>query len=253
MELRDYHTHNGYSGCASKAPYSAEEGWKTIQKRGVSAYGISNHFPTRKEYGNYLPKLREEVDGLENPNIMLGVELELNEESGNNKLAQEQQNLLDYIVGSAHQQPVRFLDLPDITEDEIEMFWNSYHKVLSNGFKNIPVDIWGHPFLQELQHFGDKYWKTHMLPIYEDLLEICANRKIAVELTPAYQRKCQKQPTTFSVLEEMYKMATKNKDIYFATSSDAHDLSNLGILDIPLQYVKRHKIPEDRLVRIEKK
>ena len=42
MKLYDYHTHNGYSGCASNQPYSIEEGWNVMQGKGIEKYGISN-------------------------------------------------------------------------------------------------------------------------------------------------------------------------------------------------------------------
>ena len=196
--------------------------------------------------------MRKEVDALDNENILLGVELNLDNESGKSTLTQEQLGILDFMVGSVHDMPVAFLQLPDIEKEEIQDFFESFHQIHKNGFLHHPIRIWGHPFLHELQRFGDTYWADYMRPIYEDMLELCAKNKIAIELTPAYHRKCQDQPSTFTILDEMYAMAMKNPDVYFVTSSDAHSLGNLGEIAIPLDYVKKFSIPETRILEIKK-
>jgi histidinol phosphatase-like PHP family hydrolase len=253
MKQFDYHTHNGYSGCASKFPYSIKEGWQAIQKRGITKYGISNHFPTRKEFGDYIPQLREEVDNLGNENILLGVELELDQETGINHLSAKNQSMLDFIIGSAHNQPVGFLQLPDIEEEEEFEFFESFENVLLNSFEKIPIDIWGHPFLHEFGNFGNKYWDKFMRPLYIKCLDMCAKQKIAIELTPAYARKCAKQPTTYPILDEMYTLAMEHDEIFFVTSSDAHSLANLGDIIIPNQYIQRFNIPDDRILELFKR
>ena len=249
----DYHTHNGYSGCASKHPYSVKDGWKTAQDRGLIKWGISNHYPTRREYGNYFPKLRKEVDAMENVRILLGVEMELEHEEGLNGLPDDIFKQLDYVIGSSHHQPMGFLKMPDLTDADIGEFFESYRNVLVNSLKRLPIDIWGHPFLQELQHFGDRFWDSYLKPIFEECLDICADKQIAIELTPTYHNKCQAQPTTFPVLEKMYAMAVKHTAVPFVTSSDSHSLVGLADLTIPLQYVKKFGITQERILEIEKR
>jgi histidinol phosphatase-like PHP family hydrolase len=253
MKLYDYHTHNGYSGCASKYPYSVAEGWKTIQKRGITKWGISNHYPTRKIYGDYIPSLRAEIDAMENENILLGVELELNSEDGVSALTSSQQYQLDYIIGSVHDLPHDFLTIPGIAEDEIEEFFGTLRNMLVNGFQNIPVKIWGHPFMNEFEKFGDLYWKDYLLPIFQECLDILAKRNIAIDINPSYKGKCSKFPSVISVLDELFSLAMDTPDVYFVTSSDAHSLVNLGDLSIPLSYIEKYQIPENRILEIVKK
>lgn len=253
VKLYDYHTHNGYSGCASKAPYSVADGWKIIQQRGVTKWGISNHYPTRSIYGDYFPALRAEIDAMHNDNILLGVELELNSDEGKCVLNPKQLDLLDYIIGSVHNLPHSFLTLPDIDEEEIADFFGSFRNMLVNGFKNIPVRIWGHPFMNEFGEWGDTYWKAHLLPIYEECLDIIARRHIAIDLNPSYEGKCKKFPAVKQVLDEMFALAVDQPDVYFVTSSDAHGLVNLGDLAIPLKYIEKFQIPNSRILEIDKK
>jgi len=253
MKLYDFHTHNGYSGCASKYPYSIAEGWKAIQKRGIVKWGISNHYPTRPVYGDYIPALRKEVDDMENENILLGVELEMKSEDGESVLLPHHYHQLDYIIGSVHELPHDFLTLPDITEDEIADFFASFRRILINGFEKIPVRIWGHPFMNEFEKFGGKYWKDYLLPIFQDCLEVIAKRNIAIDINPSYAGKCARHPEVSNVLDDLFTLAMNTPDVYFVTSSDAHSLANLGDLSIPLSYVKKYKIPESRILEIYKK
>jgi histidinol phosphatase-like PHP family hydrolase len=253
MKYYDYHTHNGFSGCASKHPYTITEGWDIIQKRGITKWGISNHYPTQKIYGDYIPDLRAEIDAMEQENILLGVELELNSEEGKSALSPNQQDQLDYIIGSVHNLPHDFLTLPDVTEEEIDEFFQSFRKMLINGFEKIPVRIWGHPFMNEFECFGDLYWKKYLRPIFQDCLEILANRKIAIDINPSYTAKCKKFPGVNKVLDDLFTMAMVTPDVYFVTSSDAHNLMNLGDLTIPLSFVKKYCIPEKRILEINKK
>lgn len=230
-----------------------KEGWQVIQERGITKWGISNHYPTRSEYGNYIPSLRQEVDWLETDKILLGVEMELEHEDGTNEIPPDILKHLDFVIGSSHHQPMGFLNLPDITEDEIGEFFTSYRNVLINSFNKLQIDIWGHPFLQELQHFGDRFWNNYLKPLWYECLEVCADKHIAIELTPTYDNKCKKQPTTYPVLDEMYRIAMENSNIMFVTSSDSHSLAGLGDIRIPMDYVKKFNIPDSRLLELHKK
>lgn len=253
MKLQDYHTHNGYSGCASKYPYSVAEGWKTIQQRGVTKWGLSNHYPSQKIYGNFIPILRAEIDAMENDNILLGVELELSSEEGNWDLKRDQLNHLDYVIGSVHNQPHGFLTLPDITAEEIDEFFESFRNLLVNNFEKNPIQIWGHPFMNEFERFGAKYWQYHLRPIFEAMLPILAKRHIAIDINPSYESKCKKFPEVAGVLDDLFSLATDNPDVYFVTSSDAHSLANLGDLSFALSLVEKYEIPERRILEINKK
>ena len=183
----------------------------------------------------------------------MGVEVDIDDEDGKNKLPEHWRGIVDYIVGSSHNQPVDFLSLSDIEDEEIEEFFDTYRGSLINSFNNIPISIWGHPLLRVFQHFGDRFWKKYMLPVYEECLDVCAEQNIAIELTPQYYNKCSKQPSTFKILDEMYSLAMNNKEILFTTSSDGHTMKTLGDLTIPVQYVKKFKIPQDRLLRLKSK
>jgi histidinol phosphatase-like PHP family hydrolase len=253
VKLYDYHTHNGYSGCASKAPYSVLEGWKTIQSRGVTKWGISNHYPTRSVYGDYFPALRSEIDAMHNNNILLGVELEMNSEEGKCALTPQQLELLDYVIGSVHNLPHNFLSLPNVDEEEIAEFFGSFRNMLVNGLERIPVRIWGHPFMNEFNEWGDAYWKEHLLPIYEKCLDIIERRQIAIDINPSYAGKCKKFPTVEQVLDEMFTLAIDRPGVYFVTSSDAHSLANLGDLTIPLRFMEKYHISSNRILEIDKK
>lgn len=252
MKKYDYHTHNGFSGCA-RHPYPVAAGWRVARSRGITKYGVSNHIPANPARHEYLPGLRAEIDALGDSRVLLGVELDLDREEGVNYLAPAYWDVVDFALGASHNQPVGFLKLPDIQPDEVAAYFAGFRRVLENSFKKIPLDIWAHPFLQHFKHFGTKYWADFLRPLFLDISEVCANEGVAIELTPAYRRKCGDHEDVFAALEEMYALAMEVPDLLFSLGSDAHRVEDVGDIQVPLSYVEQFAIPDTRIVDLPRK
>ncbi len=185
--MYDYHTHNGYTACVDKV-WSVEEGWRISKSFGVQKLGIANHVHFKDPIQDFLPRVKDEIDNFGEKNIVFGVELDIESPEGINVLSRENMELLDYIIAGPHHQPIAILESKDVSEAQEKEYFHNLRKTLLTSFKNIPVDIWPHPFLHEVEKFKDKYWCSYLLDIYTEVLELCANRGIALEISSYWHR-----------------------------------------------------------------
>lgn len=262
IELFDSHTHNGHSRCV-KDPWSISDGWKQAKARGLKGLGITNHVHFNSPRQEFLANLREEINRIPRANILLGVELDIDDPKGRITLQKETLELLDYVIAGPHNMPTDSLNFPDIAQDEIEEYFSSLRSILVSSLKGGPINVWVHPFYQEL-HFGIKFW-SQIAPIYAECLEICANRGIAIELTEAFHRDVhpiekQRQSDLAAFQKELidlvYQMITQAAhvpDLRFSLASDAHDLREVGHLDFPLELVHSIDGLQDRIIHVQKK
>ena len=262
MELFDSHTHNGYSRCV-KASWTVAEGWSYAKKRGLKALGITNHVHFNSPRQEFLVDLRKEIDCIPRANILLGVELDIDDPGGRIMLKKETLDLLDYVIAGPHNMPTDSLNFPDITQDEIDEYFVGLRSILVSSLKKGPINVWVHPFYQEL-HYGIKFWPK-IEPIYAECLEICANRGIAIELTEAFSRDVQPinkqqypdlatfQKELLGIVKKMVVQAAQFPDLEFSLASDAHDLVEVGHLDFPLELIHSIDALQERLIHVEKK
>ena len=69
----------------------------------------------------------------------------------------------------------------DISNEEIADYFADLKLRLINSMKQIPFQIWPHPFLQEFETTGDRFWLEFIQPIFQDILPIIADKGIAME------------------------------------------------------------------------
>ncbi len=262
IEFFDSHTHNGYSRCV-KEPWSISDGWKKAKLRGLNGLGITNHVHFNSPRQEFLASLRAEINRVPQANILLGVELDIDDPKGRIMLQKETLGILDYVIAGPHNMPTDSLNFPDIAQDEIEEYFSSLRSILTSSLKGGPINIWVHPFYQEL-HFGARFW-PQIAPIYTDCLEICANRGIAIELTEAFNRDVlpiekQRQSDLAAFQKELVNLVKKMvvqaagvPGLRFSLASDAHKLEEVGHLDFPMELVRSIDGLQDKIVHLEKK
>lgn len=264
MKFYDYHCHNGYSRCV-KRPWNILDGWKTAKSKGIKRLGITNHVHFNSPTQDYLFQLRERINEIDDPNLLLGVELDIDSPEGKNVLNKQTFEILDYVIGAPHNQPTGFLLNEYVEEEDIRCYFSDLRDVLISSLKTIPLTVWVHPFLQEVGQLKGKYWKEYLNPIYLECLDICAKKGIAIELTPQYfgvykvnqsfvwspELKINKDQ--FNIVSEIYSIAAKNPEIKFSIGSDAHDINDVGEIQIPQFFIKKENISDKRVIEIERK
>jgi histidinol phosphatase-like PHP family hydrolase len=263
--LIDYHSHTGHSRCV-KHPYSVKDGFKMAKSRGIDRWGVTNHVHFNSPIQDFFQDLKAEINAVDPKNIYLGLELDIDSEDGHCVLKPETIKLVDYIIAAPHNQAIGFLTMPDTDEDGVREYFIALKKTLINSFKKIPIGIWAHPFLQEVENFGAKYWKPYLRPMLNDLLPICASKGIAVEINESYFSKTSNvdkheeiidgmhyTEQVTSVLQDLYTMVKGHSDVKLSYGSDAHSVEDAGNIGDLIKFAKKLGIPDSRFVVIEKK
>ncbi|MGL4911293.1 MAG: PHP domain-containing protein [Romboutsia sp.] len=103
--LADYHTHTVYS----HGKGTIEDNVKVAIEKGIKTIGISDHSYKHMTYGVKMKdiyKMREEIDKLNlkysNVDILLGMECNILDESGNIDINDEISKILDYVMAGYH-------------------------------------------------------------------------------------------------------------------------------------------------------
>ncbi|MBD3352294.1 MAG: hypothetical protein GF364_12475 [Candidatus Lokiarchaeota archaeon] len=264
MKKFDYHTHNGYSRCV-KAPWKIIAGWKVAKSKGIEKLGVTNHVHFNHPEQHYLTHLRKEIQEINEDGLLLGVELDIDSPDGQNVLKKETYAIIDYVIAAPHNQPTDFLNNFDFDKEDEEAYFSDLKKILTMAMKQIQFDIWAHPFLQELNKLDLRYWDIYLEDIFMDCLEICVNRGIAIEITAQWHKEYSRPKKNtwypemtiskelYEIINKMYKIAADNKDIKFSLASDSHSLQHIGDISVPLFYVEKLHISDDRILEIEKK
>ncbi len=236
----DYHTHNGFYRGESEI-WTCAEGWKQASSKKIELLGIADKVEFNHPRTDFIPILRKEIDALANPMVLLGVELDIGHPSGLCVLPPDVASQLDFVIAGAHNQPVKTLTWTDMAPQDIEEYFTSYGEILCNSIRNAPVTIWAHPFLQEVETTGRKYW-PHLEPIFRRMCGLCAERGIALEINENYFRK-HKPPAEVAgwwsnarnyyqekhhLLLEMFDIANAEYGLQFSFASDTHKLENVG-------------------------
>ena len=266
MRIADYHTHNGYSRCV-KEGWTVADGWAKAQSLGISQLGISNHVHYNSPSQEYLFGLKEEIDLLQEPNLLIGVELDIDSIEGHCVLNSDTWDIVDYLIAGPHNQPTDFLLMGDISNEEIADYFADLKLRLINSMKQIPFQIWPHPFLQEFETTGDRFWLEFIQPIFQEILPIIADKGIAMEFNTDLLHKMfekgvdegngKSQELDYTrmmpILCGIYRAALEYPEIQFSFRSDAHELERVGDIGFPIFLARWLAIPSNRILQLEKK
>ncbi|MHA1819695.1 MAG: PHP domain-containing protein [Promethearchaeota archaeon] len=271
--LIDLHTHNGFYRGSGEV-WSIEEGIKVAKKKGINILGISPKLESPKQ--NFIKLLRNELDQLKRKEeftyiqsksaefqVYLGIELDIRITNGSILLNKESYKYLDFILAAPHQMPHRSL-VWDLEEDELDEYFKILHDTLYYSFKKNDLNIWAHPFLQEIEISADMY-KSRLIDLFRDVLEICVNKNMALEINENYFRV--KNPPNellnanpsikydktsikdlladnsyykrkFAFLKELFTIAIKEYKMKFTFGSDTHDLNKVGDISECIKFAR---------------
>jgi histidinol phosphatase-like PHP family hydrolase len=260
--LHDYHTHNGYyRGTGEEWTYS--EGWTKAQTLGIQKFGIADKVEFNHPNQDFIPILAAERDNCANPNLLLGIEIDIGHPSGKIVLDQQMLPYLDYVIAGPHNQPVQTLMWSDLDDEDREEYFSSYRDILVNSFLQGPIDIWAHPFLQEIENCGDRYL-PQLLPIFQEMLNVCQKKNTALEINENYFRRKNRPEknklwwhsdpeyyaSKYHILDKLFTFALHETDISFSFASDTHKLSNVGDIRQSIEFAQHIEIPSSRILNL---
>jgi histidinol phosphatase-like PHP family hydrolase len=265
IKYPDYHTHNGYYR-GSGEEWTAAEGWAIAQQRQISLLGITNKVEYNHPSHDFIPILNKEIKDLRNPHVLMGIELDIGHPSGKNVLDPTYLPYLDFIIAAPHNQPAKTLAWDPLDEEDRAEYFGTLRDILVNSFKNAPVDIWAHPFLQEIDLTAD-YYRADLIPIFHEMLSLAANQGFSFEINENYFRT--KAPPKESAhffknaedyyhkklafLEELFSLALHDSHVLFTFASDTHALAKVGDIANCIKFAQKIGIPLTRIRHIEKK
>ncbi len=246
--------------------WTCAEGWQQASSKQIERLGIADKVEFNHPRTDFIPILRKEIDALANPAILLGVELDIGHPSGLCVLPPDVATQLDFVIAGAHNQPVKTLTWPDIASEDIEEYFTSYGDILYNSIRNAPVTIWAHPFLQEVEYTGRKYWSL-LEPIFRHMCGLCAEKGIALEINENYFRKRQPPADTRAwwpsakdyyqekqhLLLEMFDIANAEFELQFSFASDTHKLENVGDISGCIRFAESLGLDREKILLLAKR
>ncbi|MHA1340991.1 MAG: PHP domain-containing protein [Promethearchaeota archaeon] len=273
----DYHTHNGFYRGSGEI-WFIKEGIEVAKSRNIKLLGISPKLESKKQ--DFIKKLYLEkknlidkntkncennCDDVQDISIFTGIELDISDPNGKILLMKENHRFLDFVMAAPHQMPDRSLAWEDLDKEDIDEYFGLLKDILINTFsknKGI-INIWAHPFLQEIQIAADIY-RPYILDILKEVIEVCKNNNIAIEINENYFRKqtpsldskkrwkeFADQNTYFArkirILEEIFSYALKNS-IKFTFGSDTHHLKQVGAINNCVEFAKKIGIKNENLL-----
>ena len=268
MKFLDHHVHNGYSRCV-KEPFSVEDALKKGLRTGmVRAVGITNHVHFNSPDQDHLATSRELIDEanekLDQPMLLLGAEVDIDQISGKFVMNKKSIDLVDYIIAGPHNMPHRSLAFPDLEQDEIDEYFGILRDILVTSLCKNPIDIWVHPFLQEIE-IGGEVFSDEIFEILLEVLPILRENDIAMEISSTFYRdknntvkitkKGIKAPPWLQIARitaKIYQQALEYGGINFSFASDAHGLPLVGDIGLPIMVSRMLKIPSKCIVKPEK-
>lgn len=220
--LADYHTHTVYS----HGKGTIEDNVKVAIEKGIKTIGISDHSYKHMTYGVKIKdiyKMREEVDKLNlkysNIDILLGMECNILDESGNIDINDEISKILDYVMAGYHfgSTPTSLKSMINhcnnyIIKNERSKEYNT--KSVINAMKNNDIFIITHP--------GDKG------DIYiEEIAKVAKDTNTKLEINSSHG---------FLNVDQLNKI--KNMGNKFIIGSDAHKPENVGNFELAMKNIR---------------
>jgi len=234
----DLHTHTIYSHGLGSILDNA----KAANNAGLETLGIADHGPGHKGFGlkmKNIPKMREDIKKAKalypNLKILLGVEANIINPSGNLDVPQEKQGLFDYIVAGYHygvfgEAPFRAC-LVHAGGFCYRLFGTST-KSIRNRNTDLVIKALEENSIRILSHPGEKAAFD-----IEAIAKCCEKRGTWLEINDHH--KC--------LTIEGIKIAEKY-DVKFVLSSDAHFPNKVGKVDNSLKRVKLAGLDLKRIV-----
>lgn len=234
--FKDIHTHTIYSDGKSKM----EENVISAINKGLKTIGISDHGYMHLGFGvkyEDYPKMREEIDMLKEKykeiEILFGVECNILDNTGRIDLDDYIRKYVDYVIAGYHfgSTPTRMRGVKNHVFNYIKPFKRfeiEYNTdAIVNTIKNNDVDIIAHP--------GDKGAVD-----IERIAEVAEKKGTILEINERHRN------LTYEQL-----LVTKNYDIKYIISSDAHLASKVGVVDDAISRAIRSGIDLTKIINLE--
>jgi len=269
MKIFDIHSHNGFSRCV-KSPWNIKDGLlkaKRLHSENpqIIGFGVTNHVHFNSPNQKFLFDLRKQIDNIMEKEseilILLGVELDIDGIEGEFTLDKSTLDILDYIIAGPHNQIHQSLAW-NLSIDELEEYFHTLESCILKGLEKNPIDVWVHPFLQEIGSYGDLFW-NFLEPIFNNALKILDKKRIAIEINGSWYKDDriplienwnkywssirEFNEEVYKRLEYIYKEAASYNNIKFAFGSDAHSLNDLLSLSKSVKEFEKLKLSENRL------
>lgn len=266
MKFFDHHVHTGYSRCV-KAPYALDAAVDRALSRGfIEGFGSTNHVHFNSPDQSHLAITRSHVDEINarrgEPYILLGAEVDVDHPTGRFTITKQSLGVLDYIIAGPHNQPHKSLSMEGMGDEEFHEYFEALEAILVNSLSRNPIDVWVHPFLQEIE-IGGEYFSDYLFPILENVLPVLKEKGIAMEISATYPRDKNDSVEIFRpgprvegwlqvarMTSRLYKAALDHGGIKFSFASDAHGLENVGDIGAPIAVARWLGIPGNRIMHI---
>ncbi|MEX2754070.1 MAG: hypothetical protein Q6365_001665 [Candidatus Sigynarchaeota archaeon] len=266
MKFFDHHVHTGHSRCV-KVPYTLDAATERALARGyIEGFGSTNHVHFNSPDQSHLPITRREIDEINarcgKPFILLGAEVDVDHPSGRFTITKQTLGILDYIIAGPHNQPHKSLAMDGMGKEEYEEYFEGLETIIVNSLSKNPVDVWVHPFLQEIE-IGGEYFADYLFPILDNVLPVLKDKGIAMEISSTFPRDKNDSVQIFKpgprvdgwiqvarMTSKIYKAALDYGGIKFSFASDAHDLENVGDIGIPIVIARWLGIPGHRILHV---
>ncbi|NMC06028.1 MAG: hypothetical protein GYA24_12505 [Candidatus Lokiarchaeota archaeon] len=266
MKYFDHHVHTGHSRCV-KQPYTLDAALDLSLSRGfIEGFGSTNHVHFNSPDQSHLAITREQVDAINARRgksfILLGAEVDIDHPSGRFTITKKTLDLLDYIIAGPHNQPHRSLAMDGMGKEEFDEYFEALEAIIINSLSRNPVDVWVHPFLQEIE-IGGEFFQEYLLDILDDILPVLKEKGIAMEISATFPRDKGNQVEIFKpglridgwlqvmhMITRIYKAALDFGGIKFSFASDAHALENVGDIGAPIAIARWLGIPGNCILHL---
>ena len=226
----DYHTHSKYSRFRH-GKNTIQEMASKAEELGLVSYGISDHGPKHLLYKcnpRKFDKIRKQIDEINKTSktkVYFGIEADLIKKDGTIDLTEEQIKKLDYLVVGYHICAI-----------------NNFYCPLRNKEKQKRINT--EAYINCLRKYNVKFISHLNEHIKVNVFEVASEAKkqgTAIELNNRHFR--------FNE-QEINELIESGCD--FILSSDAHHKDKIAKFDNVLEFVKKYKIPEERILNIDK-
>ena len=266
MQFFDHHVHTNYSRCVHQ-PYSIDAALEIALGRGfVEGIGITNHVHFNSPEQEHLMISRAEIDSINETlgveRLLLGVEVDVDHPSGRFVMSEKSLELVDYVIAGPHNLPHESLAMDGMGHEEFSEYFGTLEEIIVNSLSKNPIDIWVHPFLQEIEISGE-FFSDYLFTMLPAILDILETNRIAMEISATFSRDKGyplKMPGVDTrdeawlqearITNKIYTMALDHGGISFSFASDAHDLENVGDIGLPIVTAKMLGIPGDRVLHL---
>ncbi len=266
MKYFDHHVHTGHSRCV-KVPYTLDAAVDRALARGfIEGFGSTNHVHFNSPEQSHLALTRAAIDEINaklgRTFILLGAEVDVDHPTGRFTITKQSLDILDYIIAGPHNQPHRSLAMDGMGKEEFDEYFEALEAIIVNSLSKNPVDVWVHPFLQEIEISGE-YFANYLFPILDKVLPVLKEKGIAMEISSTFPRDKNDSVEVFGpgprvegwlqvarMTSKIYKAALDFGGIKFSFASDAHAVENVGDIGAPIAIARWLGIPGGRIVHL---